>query len=280
MHAFSTPVRLVRVQGQGPAAQRSHTGALAAALEGCLAMADETSTNTMLVESFRVLSDRLSRTSDVDAALHEAVTLAHRVIPFCDWAGITQAASRERFTTIAATDPLVIRADELQYTLAEGPCVDAVRTDGLFQADDLATTGHWPRFGTEVVRQTPIRSALSLTIHPAPSRAAINLYSGSTHVFTTESVDIATLFAAHAQILLTLARQTDKVAHLHQALTTSRLIGNAVGILMYAHRITSDEAFDRLRAASSQLNRKLIDIAGEVTETGELPDTPSRSTEP
>jgi hypothetical protein len=41
--------------------------------------------------------------------------------------------------------------------------------------------------------------------------------------------------------------------------------------------IPAEEAFERLRAASQQLHRRVRDIAVEVTETGELPDPPPRS---
>lgn len=229
--------------------------------------------SAVLAEDFRALSLRLFRTRDIDAALTDVVHLAQNSVPFCDWAGITQVAGHDsdRFVTIASTDPVVSDADDLQYALRQGPCVDAARQDGLFQAGDLRTSQDWPVFGVRVTERTPIRSLLSLTIHPAPVRAALNLYSAETHVFTPEAVDVATLFAAHAQVLLMLTRQTDKAINLDRALATSRVIGNAVGILMYAHRITADEALDRLRRASSTLNRKLKDVADEVTETGQLP---------
>lgn len=158
--------------------------------------------------------------------------------------------------------------------------MDAASVDGLFQEQDLMTSSSWPVFGAEVTARTPVRSLVSLTIHPSPARAALNLYSSRTGVFTTASIDLATVFAAHAQVLLMLTRQTDQVTNLDRALTTSRLVGNAVGILMYAYRIPAEEAFGRLRTASSHLNRKLTDIAAEVTDTGELPAVrPARTPE-
>lgn len=239
---------------------------------------DSTQHSGALAEEFRVLGDRLIRTHDGPAALQQLVHLATQTIPFCDWAGITQVSGRgrDRFATIAATDPVVRVADDLQYDSRDGPCVDAAGVDGVFQAPDLRISRDWPAFGQQVTTRTPIRSVLSLTLHPAPVRAAINLYSSKVNVFTDDAIDAATLFAAHAQVLLMLARQTDKIENLDRALTTSRLIGYAVGILMSAHSITSDEAFARLRAASSHLNRKLTDIAEEVTETGALPADPHR----
>ena len=86
-----------------------------------------------------------------------------------------------------------------------------------------------------------------------------------------EDLDVSILFATHAQTLLRYVRATRQIADLEQALTSSRLIGTAIGIVMYAHKITRDEAFERLVASSQHLNRKLADIAETVTRTGELP---------
>ena len=55
-----------------------------------------------------------------------------------------------------------------------------------------------------------------------------------------------------------------------KALETNREIGVAMGILMQQHRFTRQEAFDVLRVASQNSNRKLADIAGEVADTGTL----------
>ncbi len=42
--------------------------------------------------------------------------------------------------TIAATDPLVSEADDLQHELRQGPWVDAARHDGVFLAGDLRSS--------------------------------------------------------------------------------------------------------------------------------------------
>ncbi|TKV57337.1 GAF and ANTAR domain-containing protein [Nakamurella flava] len=237
----------------------------------------------VMAEGFRTLGDRLFHTHDVAQALTDVARLAQWSIPRCDWAGLTQNTGRQcdRFTTIAATDPVVRVADDLQYHLAQGPAVAAMRADGLFRADDLRQSNEWPEFGARVTADTPIRSALSLTVHVPTHRAALNLYSASVGAFTTDSVDVATMFAAHAEVMLMLVRQTDKVVNLDRALTTSRLVGHAVGILMYAYRIDADAAFDRLRVVSSNMNRKLTDVAAELVETGLLPTwRPARPSSP
>jgi AmiR/NasT family two-component response regulator len=60
---------------------------------------------------------------------------------------------------------------------------------------------------------------------------------------------------------------------LHAALATREVIGQAQGILMERERISSSEAFDVLRRASQHLNVKLRDVAQDLVDTGEVPDT-------
>jgi AmiR/NasT family two-component response regulator len=58
------------------------------------------------------------------------------------------------------------------------------------------------------------------------------------------------------------------------------MIGQAQGILMERERITADQAFDILRRASQHLNIKLRDIAQQLVDTGERPDTGTGAADP
>jgi AmiR/NasT family two-component response regulator len=108
---------------------------------------------------------------------------------------------------------------------------------------------------------------------------ALNLYGETAGALDDDAVTSAALFAAHARVLLMHADSSGKAASLATALTTSRQIGTAIGILMNARRITADDAFELLRGSSQQLNRKLRDVALEVTETGTLPSRRSPAVE-
>jgi AmiR/NasT family two-component response regulator len=66
-----------------------------------------------------------------------------------------------------------------------------------------------------------------------------------------------------------LERLTEQVAGLEAALLTRDVIGQAKGILMERYRITPDEAFDQLKAASQRKNRKLRELAEELVSTGD-----------
>ncbi len=67
-----------------------------------------------------------------------------------------------------------------------------------------------------------------------------------------------------------MAEARDKIENLERALTSSRRIGAAMGVLMYRHKVTIDQAFELLRVASQVSHRKLRDVAEDVLATGEL----------
>ena len=78
---------------------------------------------------------------------------------------------------------------------------------------------------------------------------------------------------AQSQMDLTAANEVAE--HLREALGTSRLIGMAIGILMERHRVTADDAFALLTAASQRENRKLRVLADRLVLTGSLDNVES-----
>jgi AmiR/NasT family two-component response regulator len=58
-----------------------------------------------------------------------------------------------------------------------------------------------------------------------------------------------------------------------EAMVSSSVIDQAIGILMAQQRCTAEAAFELLRQASQRRNRKLRDIAAEIVTkvSGELP---------
>lgn len=64
-----------------------------------------------------------------------------------------------------------------------------------------------------------------------------------------------------------------QVANLKIALTRSRRVGAAIGVLMATLTLSEDEAFDVLNVASQASGRTLIDIADKFLLTGTLQQT-------
>lgn len=68
----------------------------------------------------------------------------------------------------------------------------------------------------------------------------------------------------------------EHASHLEAALQTSRMIGAAVGIIMAFYGVTESGAFELLRRASADGNRKLRAVAEEVVLTGRTAGLPPR----
>jgi hypothetical protein len=97
---------------------------------------------------------------------------------------------------------------------------------------------------------------------------ALNVYSRAPHAFDDDSQETGLMFAAHAAVALAGAEHE---ANLRAGLSHRELIGQAQGILVERFQLTSGQAFDVLIRTSSLTNRKLWDIAEELTRTGLLP---------
>jgi chromosome segregation ATPase len=67
---------------------------------------------------------------------------------------------------------------------------------------------------------------------------------------------------------------SEQAANLEIALQTARTIGAAVGIVMARYRVSEVGAFELLKKASQESNRKLRLVAADVVLTGDLPGPP------
>jgi hypothetical protein len=83
-------------------------------------------------------------------------------------------------------------------------------------------------------------------------------------------IDQAKALIDAQRLAAALAGERVRASNLEQALQTSRQIGQAIGILMWSRKITAQQGFELLRAASQHTHRKLRDVATEVCDTGTL----------
>jgi hypothetical protein len=96
----------------------------------------------------------------------------------------------------------------------------------------------------------------------------LNLYSTVPAAFTGPQRRHAEAFAAQCVAALTVSlrqmRQVQVHSQLAEAMVSSSVIDQAVGILMGQQRCNAATAFDLLRQASQNRNRKLRNIAAEI----------------
>jgi ANTAR domain/GAF domain/PAS fold len=219
------------------------------------------------------LGKELSAADGADAMLARVVELACRWVPGAEQASVCQLPrDRGKLRTLAATDDRARACDKLQRDTEQGPAVDATVEHTRIHVDDLAQERQW-RLLTAQARDLGIRSILACELPLTRGGAAtLNLYSSQPSAFSAMAELIAPVFASRASTALA---NTDQVANLRAAIDSRKLIGQAVGILMERHRLTEDEAFQRLISASQTQHIKLRDLAARITESGEEPDNVS-----
>jgi len=225
-----------------------------------------------VASAFADLGDRLD-TSGVTAkgALEALVVVAVERVPGAEAASVT-TMKKGTLTTAASTEDWSRAADSLQYDLGSGPCVDAIIEDTIFRPENLRTDPRWPEFGRRVAEDLGVLSMLSfrLRLDSDDMVAGLNLYSRRERAFDDEATMVGLLLATHGSLAVNAALAHERRTHLQRALETNRDIGTAMGILMWRHRVTRQQAFDLLAVASQRTNSKLHDVAAGVIDSGTL----------
>jgi GAF domain-containing protein len=232
-----------------------------------------------ITASITELQNVLLDTESIEKFVHELAVQAASLVAGSLSCGITMS-QRGQAATVACSDDVASQVNELQYELAEGPCLTALADGRPAQINDLATETRWPRF-TSQAAGTGIRSCLSLPlIAHDETVGALNLYALVPGAFGPAQIRRAERFAENAAgalaLGLRLVSYSDLANQLRASLTSRAAIDQAVGIIMAQDRCTQHVAFATLRAASQNRNVKLRDVARDVVTgvAGEDPQPP------
>ena len=205
---------------------------------------------------------------DVESTLQTLTATAVGIVPGAEECTVTYVTGRRRVEPRAATSDLPREVDEMQDRIQEGPCLHAVWDEQTVRVEDMRTETRWPRFAAGAV-ELGVLSSLSVQLFvEGDNLGALNLYARRPHAFSEESEDVGLVLAAHAAVAVAAAQNEE---HLRRAVSSRDLIGQAKGILMERYKLTGDQAFQVLARASQQTNRRLVDVADELTQTGSVP---------
>jgi GAF domain-containing protein len=227
------------------------------------------------------LADLMSRTArrlqeehgDVESTLKAITATAITVVPKAEECSISYVMGRSKVEPRASTSDLPGAIDALQERLGQGPCLDAVWEQQVVRVDDVAADARWPEFARQA-SELGVGSMMCFQLFVQGDQlGGLNLYAGRPGAFDDESQDIGQMFAAHAAVAVAGAEHE---ANLRTAVSGRDVIGQAKGILMERHKLTADQAFGVLARVSQELNRKLADIAREVSDTGAVPGADRR----
>ncbi|MBT2515528.1 GAF and ANTAR domain-containing protein [Arthrobacter sp. ISL-30] len=189
-------------------------------------------------------------------------------VPGSAGAGASVINARGRRESAGATDPVVLRADKLQYELGQGPCLSAWAEQCTIIIQDTEQETRWPKW-TAAVADLPLRSVLSAPVTTEGRRiGALKVYSPEPMAFDDHSVFLIERLAIPAAVMLGNARDREATQRLSsklvEALADRDMISRAEGMLIERMNITSREAFSVMLSASRGEGKPLHHVAREI----------------
>ncbi|TPG12945.1 GAF and ANTAR domain-containing protein [Pedococcus bigeumensis] len=219
-------------------------------------------------EAFASLAKLVYAGSASQEVLDAICRTAIEIIPGAHHACISTLDANEQLHTQASTDDIASTMDRLESEAHEGPCLDSIVEDSVQHDADITDDTKWPRLAELTVSRTPVRGMLGYQLMDGlGSRAAFNVFSDTPGALTTESVDVGAVLAAFTSVALAAAERQTSAENLRRGLESNREIGKAIGLLMAAHKVSDEEAFQILRSASSRTNTKLAALADKINES-------------
>jgi hypothetical protein len=171
---------------------------------------------------------------------------------------------------IAATDGPALRLEDLQFTLGEGPCVDASRSGRPVLQPDLAGTAprRWPAFAAGALA-AGVAAVFAFPLRVGAIRVGVlDLYRAAPGALSAEALREALSFADAATLLL-LYLQTrapgDELAPEALAVLDDRAeVHQATGVVSVQAGMGVAEALVMLRARAYADQRPVGDVAHDV----------------
>lgn len=209
--------------------------------------------------------------------------LVQACVTVLDVAGAGLSITDELRVPLGASDNRVARAERLQTTLGEGPCLSATATSEPLVADQDMMATRWPMFYRELLSQTPFRSIASLPLRSINDQrlGALDLYSSQPDAFNSVRMnqihtDVADSIAAILFDPHTAAFPPGQVpaAWLFNASVRKRMnVWVAVGMVIEHAGVSNADALAALRAYAFGHDATIDDVADQVTTRRLRPDT-------
>ncbi|MCW2636993.1 MAG: hypothetical protein JWQ99_3360 [Blastococcus sp.] len=210
----------------------------------------------------------LSRPTDDTAAPDRLVALCAQVLPVSG-AGLAFMTDEGHGGTVAVSDAAASGLEELQFTLGEGPCVDASRSGRPVLVPDLAHSGpRWPAFA-DGAHAAGVRAVFALPLRVGGIRVGVlDLHRDAVGELAPEALTEALAFAdAATTLLLHLGTRPggaglplqdvaglDERAEVHQA----------TGIVSVHAEVSLGQALVMLRARAYAEQRPVGELAQDV----------------
>ena len=175
---------------------------------------------------------------------------------------------RRRTATVGGSSPKAVRLDQIEQSIGDGPCIEALRIKAPVLLSNMDTDPRWPAY-RDALAAEGCRGTLGVPLELGDdSAAALNFFAFSSGVFTESVIQEASEFAEIAGGAVRLAVRLGTAQTLAEDLTAAMesrtSIDLACGVIMGQNRCSQAEAMAILTKVSSNRNQKLRVVAEEM----------------
>jgi GAF domain-containing protein len=221
-----------------------------------------------LVNTLQQLAEVLQTQRTLGGALAGIAEAATVSVPGCDAATIA-ISIQGRPATAAMTARVALELDMVQYDTDDGPCLRSFRDMTTVRLDLTEQDMEFPHFAVAAKRRG-VRGVLSVPATWGDDVVAtLNLYS-RTGPFDPSAVSVATVLAAQVAIAVSrspeFAAARAVVEEAQRNADDQAEVDLATGLLMVTQACTSEQAEGLLRAAATQDEQTMVEIARRIIE--------------
>lgn len=228
---------------------------------------------TTTARSAQILSDLAHEgpVGDGKDLLFRLVTSCAQTLPVTG-VGLVVMTDMGPGNMLAATDGPARLMEELQFTLGEGPCVDASISRRPVLQPDLARTGpaRWPGFAAGAL-EAGIAAIFALPLQVGGIRVGVlDIYRDVPGVLEDADLGVALAFADSATTVLLHLQADARADELNPGLTDSigfrAEVHQATGMIAIQAAVTLAQALVLLRARAFAAERPISDVARDVVD--------------
>lgn len=186
--------------------------------------------------------------------------------------GVSVMSPQGAFTVLACSSPASETIEQLQFTLGEGPCLDAYAFGRPILTPDLthAALRQWPGYAPAAM-DLGVRAVFAFPLQMGAARlGALDLFRDETGSLPQATLHRALAYTEAAMKALLAAQQRSEadalsaLGVLETAIEDSFLVYQAQGMVQVQLGVSLAEAMVRLRAHSYAQDRPLNDVAADV----------------
>jgi hypothetical protein len=182
--------------------------------------------------------------------------------------GVSLADDEGSLMTAAASNATSVLVEELQFTLGEGPCLQAYDSRGPVLVPDLtaAELSSWPVYAA-AAQDHGVRAVFAFPLQIGVTRlGAMDVYRGEPGELSADALGRALTFAevTMGELLGAQSRADDSGDWLDDLAQGGYRIYQAQGMVMIQLDVSAREALVRLRAYAFAHERRLSDVADDV----------------